>query len=268
MPGNMNNDAENDRDKLGLSKSSKSPGRNEAEEIEKKLKEIKEKMANITEIIGGHHDLVTFVDTETLTKTVKTFGGFIEKKGIVKDDEKPSTSAAANAFKTSPQLTKNKKPDEQIFVSPVAKMFVLRPDGTHDIVTGHSPLAEPEQVGNMREITTEDGSLIILTGGNGEVVYHPEDTVAIDITDSRVFILDAKENGVTFVEKPDTNDIIEYLPEEEDTETKPATPAPESENQVQGEANLDPIVIDPTGQESKEEESVVKEEAVVANPEN
>jgi len=102
-------------------------------------------------------------------------------------------------------------------------MFVMQPDGSHECYTGVSPITENEPA--VHEIRIDDGDLVILTGGNGEIVYHPEDTVAIDINDSRVFVVDAQESGDSFVqateshEDLDIDSIIQFLPEEQDTTT-------------------------------------------------
>ncbi|XP_016949384.1 uncharacterized protein LOC108024115 [Drosophila biarmipes] len=219
MKGEKIVDDEREHEKPGLSNGSMRSQRGDAEPIDKKLKEIKDQKAHFNEMVGSLESLVTPVNSKTLTKSMKK-GDAPEKKNLIVD-KLPFSSGP----KISPSASAEAKAEatEEIAIDPVANMFVMQPDGTHECYAGEVPVAESQQVPAMREIRIDDGERIILTGGNGQVVYHPEDTVAIDIDDARVFVFDAQESGVSFVQATESSEvldidsIIEFLPEEQDT---------------------------------------------------
>ncbi|XP_037724014.1 uncharacterized protein LOC119556168 [Drosophila subpulchrella] len=226
MKGEKVFDDERERGKPGLSKSSMRSQRNDADQIDKKLREIKDQKAHFNEMTGSLESLVTPVNSKTLTKSEKKQDS-PDKQALTLDDL-PSGSAASISQSVGQSAVAQPEKEvttEEISIDPVANMFVMQPDGTHECYAGESPITPNEQVPGMREVRINDGELIILTGGNGEIVYHPEDTVAIDINDSRVFVVDAQESGVSFVqatesqEELDIDSIIEFLPEEQDTTT-------------------------------------------------
>ncbi|KPU75107.1 uncharacterized protein Dana_GF26261, isoform B [Drosophila ananassae] len=101
-------------------------------------------------------------------------------------------------------------------------MFLLQPDGSYNLYTTQEPITEEMQPMSVRQIGIDDGPLIILTGGDGPVHYNATDTVAIDINESSVYILDTEESVVCYVEDSEGNvhldmdSLIEYLPEEQD----------------------------------------------------
>ncbi|KAI8033970.1 hypothetical protein M5D96_013302 [Drosophila gunungcola] len=133
----------------------------------------------------------TVSDKESKENVVPDAAENSEKPNYNQDEEKPSESAAARMNNDGAiNLAKDEHKDELIYVDSAYK---------------------EEQRVDMHEIVIEDGEIILLTGGNGEVVYNPEDTVAIDISDSRVFVVDAQESGDCIMQSSGDHDIKEYL---------------------------------------------------------
>ncbi|KAH8281290.1 hypothetical protein KR018_008280 [Drosophila ironensis] len=106
-------------------------------------------------------------------------------------------------------------------------MYLMQPDGSYKQYNTSEPMTPEMQPKRFREIGLEDGPLIILTGGDGHMYYNAEDTVSIDIEDSPVYILDAEESAMNYVEDTignihlDVDSLIEYLPEDQDTSMEP-----------------------------------------------
>ncbi|XP_070074920.1 uncharacterized protein [Drosophila takahashii] len=202
-----NKDDDRENEGLGLSKSSIQLQRSESDPIDTKLKEIKDQKTFFNDMVQDLQNLVTPVNAQTMTKNSNN------KKEQESQISDPPTAAGNE---TPRPIDHDKTTDDNNFiqVDNTANKFVIQADGTHQFYTEDSPITEEQQMAAMREILIEDGELIILTGGNGEVVYNPEDTVAIDVNDSRIFILDAQESEISFVQTSEDG-IIENLPEDQ-----------------------------------------------------
>ncbi|KAH8366576.1 hypothetical protein KR084_004567 [Drosophila pseudotakahashii] len=218
-----NKDEDRENEMPGISKNSLQLQRSESEPIDKKLKDIKEQKAHFNEMVQSLQNLVTPVTAKTMTKRSNKMMQQDSQTSI--PDNMPSAGDAERTEST--QLPNSSVQDETyayesiVNVDSTANIFVMQVDGTHELYTEHSPITEEQQITTMREILVDDGELIILTGSNGDLVYNPADTVAIDINDLHLFVVDAQESLVSFVDTsagqhniiPGT--IIEYLPEEQ-----------------------------------------------------
>ncbi|XP_016986536.1 uncharacterized protein LOC108049752 [Drosophila rhopaloa] len=264
-----NKDDERKDKEPGLSKNLMKPGRNEIEQIANKLKDIKEQKSHFNEIASSLENLVTPVNSKNMTKNtsdtdskasqVTKDGERPAKTNYVLDDERPSTSAAARLNNARIMMsTKDESMDELVYVDSEANVFVMQPDDNHEFYTENPPTSEEEPNLAMREIVIDDGELIILTGGNGEMVYYPEDTVAIDISDSRVFVVDARDNEVCLMEaagdreNSDSNNIIEYLPEDSRVPEEEGCQALENEESSKPDERLEAPVEPQNPDENQE----------------
>ncbi|XP_017064804.1 uncharacterized protein LOC108103719 [Drosophila eugracilis] len=122
MPGTNCKEAENVRDVLGLSKTSKHSGRTEAEIVEDKLKDIKSHKEQYNEMAGDLANLVTPVNVKTMTKNPKTNEVKPQMEEKV-DEEKPSTSSAANMNSMGTMIAMQTDVAEPQQWAEVGKMF-------------------------------------------------------------------------------------------------------------------------------------------------
>ncbi|XP_017112681.1 uncharacterized protein LOC108136193 [Drosophila elegans] len=192
------------------------------EEIAKKLNEINEQKSHANEIAKVLEYLVSHTNSKSMPLTVSDqelrenvvtdAAENSEKPNYSQDEEKPSESAAARMINDEAiNPAKDENDNELIYVDSEVNMFILQPDGNHELYTVHPPKYKEEQRVDMHEIVIEDGEIILLTGGNGEVVYNPDDTVAIDISDSRIFVVDAQESEDCIMQSSGDHDMKEYL---------------------------------------------------------
>ncbi|XP_026838588.1 uncharacterized protein LOC113564594 [Drosophila erecta] len=185
--------------KPGTSKQSRN-----SNNIESKLKEIKGQKPHFTNLAGCLTDLVTPVTPVTAkVMTNKTKNTEMNPADQNSDDDAEDQGDYGGAGKSAVAGAADADAEQKSTLFADTMAFVVQPDGSHKVLTSRDPVSEEEQNAPMREIIVGDGVLVILTGDNGEVVYRPDDSVIIDVEDSRVFVVGAQENDVTYIEDDD-----------------------------------------------------------------